>query len=68
MGIYLPERRDQYSFHLSIFIDVRAKVFAPIQPRTNTVLLSWYTGKGGRLGLIISWDPLAGKYTTWLLS
>jgi hypothetical protein len=41
-------RRDQYSFHLSTSIDVRAKVFAPIQPRTNTVSLSWYTGQGGR--------------------
>jgi hypothetical protein len=28
------------------------------------VSLSWYTGEGGRSGLIISWDTLAGKYTT----
>jgi len=34
----------------------------------RTVSLSWYTGLGGRSGLIISWDPLTGKYTTWLLS
>lgn len=68
MGRYLPKRRDQYKSHFSTSDDVRAEVSAPLQPTRRAVPLSWYTGKGRRSGLIISWDLLTGRYTTWLLS
>lgn len=68
MGRYLPEGGINTHFisqPLSMSGQWSLRLF---NQERRKVSLSWYPGQGGRSGLIISWDPLPGRYTTWLLS